>query len=479
MQAVVRYGLMILFAAVVFLLIRTRGESLVAPVSAAVATVEPAATHNVFLRVLMALSAIIALGQLLTRLLAYVSQPPVIGEVLAGIMLGPSLLGPDVSALILPTTAAAALGVIGQLGIVLYMFLVGLELNPALLRHRIHSTVATSHASILLPFLLGSLLALFLYPRLSTSDVPFTHFALFVGVAMSVTAFPVLARVLADHKLTRSNLGVVALSCAAVDDVTAWCLLAVVIGIANTDIGRGLLVAAGAVAFIALMFLVARPFFARIAGDREAEQPSKVVMTVMFLALLVSAMATEAIGIHAIFGAFLLGTVIPHDSVAARSIRGQAEGVVSILLLPAFFALTGMRTRIDLLSEPSQWVMCGLIILVATAGKFGGTLIAGRITGLRWRSATILGALMNSRGLMELVVLNVGLDFGIISPTVFTMMVLMALVTTALTCPVLRLLQVRDVDSTLLPEPPRNTAEPLQCVAAHPAGQSEEPTVPR
>lgn len=398
---------------------------------------------DVFLRVLVALTAIIVTGQALARLFIYLSQPPVIGEVVAGILLGPSLLGPGVSALILPPAVAPSLGIIARLGVMLYMFLVGLELNPALLKHRAHATLVISHASILVPFLLGALLALPLYPQMSNPEVPFTSFALFMGVAMSITAFPVLARILTDYRMTHTDLGVMALSCAAVDDVTAWCLLAFMVGVAKAQMGESLFVAVGALAFIAFMFLLVRPALARLTQPQEVEEPSRASVTLILVALLLSALIAEAIGIHAIFGAFLLGAIIPHDSVIARTLARQLERVVTILLLPAFFALTGMRTRITLLSEPIHWLICGFIILVATLGKFGGTFVAARLTGLGWRNAAILGMLMNTRGLMELIVLNVGLDLRVISPTLFTMMVLMALVTTALTSPALQLLKAQ------------------------------------
>jgi Kef-type K+ transport system membrane component KefB len=439
--AVAAYSAMVLFTVLGFLVIRSVGEGLVAPsLAAGEAPVGVSQGSDAFLRVLVALTAIIITGQLLGRVFAYLGQPPVVGEVVAGILLGPSFLGADVSALVLPPSVAPFLGVIAQLAVVLYMFLVGLELNPALLKHRAHATVATSHASILLPFLLGALLALPLYPRLSSDDVSFSSFALFMGVAMSITAFPVLARILSDYGLTHTKLGVVALSCAAVDDVTAWCLLAFVVGVVKAQVGHGLFVAAGALAYIAFMFLVARPLLGWLTRQ-EDRQPRNVV-ALIFVSLLLSALTAEAIGIHAIFGAFMLGAIIPHDSVAARTLTSQLEGVVTILLLPAFFAYTGMRTRIDLLGGPVEWLMCGLIILTATLGKFGGTLAAARLTGLSWRDSAILGTLMNTRGLMELIVLNVGLGLGVISPTLFAMMVLMALATTAMTSPVLRRLKV-------------------------------------
>lgn len=395
---------------------------------------------GVLLDVLMALTAVIVVGQLLARLFAYVGQPPVIGEVAAGILLGPSLLGPQISAWVLPPAAAPYLGVIAQFGVILYMFVVGLELDVEPIRHRIRAVVAVSTTSILVPFLLGVLLAFPLYPRLSTPDVPFNSFALFMGVALSITAFPVLARILGDRGMARTSLGVLALSSAAVNDVVAWCLLAGVVGIVRAEGGTGLAVVTGTAAYIALMFFAVRPLVGRMAPRFEAEDLPRGAVGLVFAALLLSALATEAIGIHAIFGAFLLGAVIPHDSTVARTVTRQLEQVVPVLLLPAFFAFVGMRTRIDLLSGVGAWLTCGLIVLVASVGKVGGTWVAARATGLGSRSAMALGILMNTRGLMELIVLNVALDLGVISPTLFAMMVVMALVTTLATAPALRFL---------------------------------------
>ena len=432
-----------------FFLIRARGETLTAPVpSVAAATADNAPTtikptNDALFHVLLALAAVVVTGRLLGTLFTRIGQPPVIGEVIAGIVLGPSLLGriaPEASAYLLPQSVAPYLGIIAQLGVILYMFTVGLELDTSHLRQRGHTALAISHASIIAPFLLGALLALGIYPTLSSRDVPFTVFALFLGVAMSITAFPVLARILTDRKMTQTPLGVVALTCAAIDDVTAWCLLALVVGVAQASIGSAVKVFALTLGYVALMFLVVRPVIARFAPRFENGPPSQTWMAAMFVGLLISALTTELIGIHAIFGAFLAGAVIPHDSLAARELIRKLEDIVATLLLPAFFAFTGMRTQIGLVSGFEQWLLCGLIITVATLGKFGGTLAAARLTGLGWRESSALGILMNTRGLMELIVLNVGLDLGVISPTVFAMMVLMALVTTLATTPILRLL---------------------------------------
>jgi Kef-type K+ transport system membrane component KefB len=437
---------MLLGGIAAFLLVRSYGEALTAPPPAATVAAEAASTPaapNAVFHVLFALAAVVIAGRLIGSLLRSIGQPPVIGEVLGGILLGPSLLGrlaPELSAYILPPSVAPFLNVVAQLGVILYMFLVGLELNGDLLRIRAHATVAISHASIILPFVLGSMLALQLYPRLSTSDVPFTSFALFMGVALSITAFPVLARILTDRGMSRTELGAVALTCAATDDVTAWCLLALAVGVAQARIEDALVVLLLTAAFIAVTFLAVGPAVGRWLSRSGDRQPTQTVLAVTVVGLLVAALTTEGIGIHAVFGAFLFGAVIPHDSQLARALTNKLEDLVTILLLPAFFAFTGMRTQIGLVSGVSEWMMCGLIILVATAGKFGGSLVAARLTGMSWHQAASLGILMNTRGLMELIVLNIGLDLRVISPKLFTMMVLMALATTIATTPVLQIL---------------------------------------
>jgi Kef-type K+ transport system membrane component KefB len=260
-----------------------------------------------------------------------------------------------------------------------------------------------------------------------------------MGVAMSITAFPVLARILTDRHMENTELGVISLSCAAVDDVTAWCLLAFVVGVAQSEVGGAVQTVLLAIGFIAIMLGIVRPLALRFLSNDSAHPPRRMAVWVL-VALLFSALTAEWIGIHAIFGAFLLGAIIPHDSDVARDFTNKLEDIVKILLLPAFFAYTGMKTEIGLVSGWQAWMFCAVIILVATLGKFGGTLVAAKFTGLGWRTSAALGILMNTRGLMELIVLNIGLELGVISPTLFAMMVIMALVTTITTTPVLRLL---------------------------------------
>ncbi|MFO0943080.1 MAG: cation:proton antiporter [Pirellulales bacterium] len=428
------------------MLIRSIGENhsgqLVSRATEKLADIPPAPSLHVLPHVLGSLLAVIIVGRGLGLCLAKVGQPRVIGEMLAGIVLGPSILGrisPDAMHVLVPVSILPLLGIISQLGIILYMFLVGLELNVGQLKAKAHASIAISHASILAPFLLGSGLAIWLHERLAPEGVPFTSFAMFMGVAMAITAFPVLARILADRGIDKTSLGAIAISCAAADDVTAWCLLAFVAGVSQSDLSGAIRTSILAFGYVAAVVLIARNFRGRFAT--LASNLSSTRLTVWILVtVLASTLITESIGIHAVFGAFLIGAIIPHDSFISKEFRTKLSDVVSILLLPAFFAVTGMRTEIGLLISPVDWLICFAIILVATIGKFGGTLVAARITGLDWKTSASLGALMNTRGLMELIVLNVGLELGVISPTLFTMMVIMALVTTLATTPALGLI---------------------------------------
>jgi Kef-type K+ transport system membrane component KefB len=390
---------------------------------------------------LLALAAVIIAGRVLGFVFRWIGQPPVIGEVVAGILLGPSLLGwlwPAAQGYILPPSVAPHLGMIAQVGVVLYMFCVGLELDQSHLRNRGAATVAISAASILLPFLAGMAITPLLHAALAPAGVRVSVFALFMGAAMSVTAFPVLARILSDRQLTKTPLGALSLTCAAVNDVAAWCLLAFAIGVAQSQIGDSIRVVSLAIGYIVFVLLVVRPAWHWLMKQPVMTTPGPARLAIVLVAVLLSALATELIGVHAIFGAFLLGAIIPHDSPIAKELANKLEDVVVVLLLPAFFAFTGMRTQIGLVSGLENWLWCGLIIAVATAGKFGGTLVAARLTGMNWRESSSLGILMNTRGLMELIVLNIGLDLGVISPTLFAMMVIMALVTTLATSPLLR-----------------------------------------
>jgi len=423
------------------LAIRTCGERLSAPPATAskIASTLRVSPDTLF-HVLLALVAVIVVARGTGMLLRRFGQPPVIGEILAGIMLGPSLLGriaPEASQFLFPPSTVPLIGIISQIGIILYMFLVGLRLDIGELRGRTRVSVAVSHASIVLPLLLGASLALWLYPRFSSSDVSFTSFALFIGVSMSVTAFPVLARILAERGMTNTPLGTIALACAAVDDVTSWCLLAFLVGTVRSDSGDVVVTIGLTAGFIAVMAFAVRPVARLLTTARdERGELTQGMFLIACVGLLISAVATERIGIHALFGAFLWGVLIPRDSALARDLIARLEDVVVVLLLPSFFAFTGMRTEIGLVGG-DQLIACGLIIAIASLGKFGGSALAARVTGLGGRESLALGILMNTRGLMELIVLNVGLELGVVSPTLFTLLVIMAVVTTVATGPIL------------------------------------------
>lgn len=399
--------------------------------------------HDPLTRLFAQIMAIVITARLLGVVARAIGQPIVIAEIVAGILLGPSLLGwvlPDTAGILFPPESLGALQLVSQLGLVLFMFLIGLELDPKLLSGRARSSVFISQAGIAVPFALGALLAVYTYPRWSEPSVSPTAYALFLGTAMSVTAFPVLARILSERRLLRSRVGAMTLACAAVDDVSAWCLLAFVVAVARA---KGLEAAATTtgltVVYIGLMFGVVRPLLHRMArrfGGSDGLGQGTVAL--VMLLLFASSWTTELIGIHALFGAFVLGAVLPKEGGLAHALAEKLEDLVLVVLLPLFFAYSGVRTQIGLLDSWEAWATCGLVIAVATVGKFGGCAAAARMTGLSWRESGALGILMNTRGLMELIVLNIGLDLGVITPTVFAMMVVMALVTTIMTSPVLQ-----------------------------------------
>jgi Kef-type K+ transport system membrane component KefB len=395
------------------------------------------------LQVIIILAAARGLGSLFSK----IGQPRVIGEMVAGILLGPSLLGllaPGVQASIFPVDSLGALRMLSQIGVILFMFVVGIELDIDHLRHKAHAAVLVSHASIIVPFFLGCALALVVYRSLAPAGSRFSAFALFIGVAMSITAFPVLARIIDERRLRRSHLGSTAIACAAVDDVTAWCLLAVVVALVRADgLGGAAWTILLTVLFIAAMLFVVRPRMARLVREEpDGQSGSMGLLAGIFVFIFVSALATEMIGIHALFGAFLAGVCMPPNSALRQFLRERLETFSSVLLLPLFFAFTGLRTEIGLLNDWPSWLACIGIIAVAIVGKLGGSMVAARFTGMSWGDSFALGALMNTRGLVELIVLNIGYDLKILSPRIFAMLVLMALVTTFMTGPLLHLRQV-------------------------------------
>ena len=404
----------------------------------------PEFEFNALVRLLLQMASIILVSRLIHLGLRRIGQPLVIAEVIGGILLGPSLLGlvwPEAMGALFPSSSMPALGLLSQVGLVLFMFLVGLELDPALLRGKTRSSVIISQTSIVFPFLLGLGAAFWLFRDYAPGGVAFLPFALFMGIAMSITAFPVLARILTESGLFTSKVGAIAIACAAVDDVAAWCLLALVVAISRAQgVASAFWTAGMALAYIAVMFLVVRPMLKRVVGKHAFAvgglTPTLSAMTLLLLIL--SATVTEIIGIHALFGAFLFGALFPKDGGLAEELIRKLETVAVVMLMPLFFAYSGLRTEIGLLGDPRDWLVAGGIVLLATIGKFGGALLASRFTGLSWRESSAVGVLMNTRGLMELIALNIGMDLGVISPTLFTMLVLMALVTTFATSPILR-----------------------------------------
>jgi len=396
---------------------------------------------------LVQIVVIVVAGRVSGRLLARFRQPRVIGEVMAGILLGPSFFGhfaPQTFAALFPAASIPTLQSLSQIGLILFMFLVGLEFAPGLIRERRAGIVAISHCSIIVPFLLGLALAPYLYARVSEPTVVFRGFALFLGTAMSITAFPVLARILEERNLLRTRMGNTAIACAAVDDVTAWCILAAVVMIVRAGDAMQLTVNIALVAvYVAVLIKGVRPLLKRVLDSEAARRTSgEAVLAGVLLVVLASAFVTEILGIHALFGAFIIGAIMPREAPLRESLVAQVRGLTSVLFLPLFFAVTGLRCNIGLLDGPALWLCCALVLAVAIAGKLGGAMISARFVGFSWREASVIGVLMNTRGLMEMVVLNIGLDIGVVSRSLFTMIVIMALVTTAMAAPLLdRLLE--------------------------------------
>lgn len=371
-----------------------------------------------------------------------IGQPSVIGEIVAGIFLGPSVVGmyfPEFSQMLFPTESLGNLQFLSQIGLILFMFVIGMELDLKVLKNRANDAVVISHASIVIPFALGMCLAYYVYHQFAPEGIEFLSFSLFLGISMSITAFPVLARIVQERGIHKTKLGSIVITCAAADDITAWCLLAAVIAIvkAGSFISSLYVIGAAVIYVICMLFLV-KPFLKRV-GDlySKSENISKPVVAIFFLTLIISSYSTEIIGIHALFGAFMTGAIMPDIHKFRNIFIEKVEDVSLILLLPLFFVFTGLRTQIGIINDPYLLKITGFIILVAVIGKFIGSALAARFVGQNWKDSLTIGALMNTRGLMELVVLNIGYDLGVLTSEIFTMMVIMALVTTFMTGPAL------------------------------------------
>lgn len=379
-------------------------------------------------------------------LFAKMQQPTVIGEIVAGIVLGPSVLGhllPSVSAFLFPLDSLQNINMLSQFGLILFMFAIGMELNITEVRQKLKETILISHTSTIFPFFLGMVTAYFLYNKYAYESTPFLSFALFVSIALSITAFPVLARIIQEKGLTKTHLGTISLASAANGDITAWCLLAVVVAIAQAGSMLSAIYNIGfSFIYLLLMFTVIRPFL-RMIGHiyHNKEVVDKGLVAFMFLLLIVSSYLTEILGLHALFGAFVAGVVMPDNIKFRKIMTEKVEDVSLALFLPLFFVSTGLRTEIGLLNSSELWYMCGIFILVAIIGKFGGSLVAARFVGETWKDSLYIGALMNTRGLMELVVLTIGYDMKILTPPIFVMLVLMTLVTTFMTTPLISFIQ--------------------------------------
>lgn len=371
-----------------------------------------------------------------------IGQPTVIGEIIAGIFLGPSLVGmyfPEYSALLFPVESLGNLQFLSQIGLILFMFVIGMELDLKVLKNKANDAVVISHASIVIPFALGIGLSYFIYNQFAPVGVEFLSFSLFMGIAMSITAFPVLARIVQERGIHKTKLGTIVITCAAADDITAWCILAAVIAIVKAgSFASSLYIIMLAAGYVVMMLFLVKPFLKKI-GDlySSSENLSKPVVAIFLLTLIISSYITEIIGIHALFGAFMAGAIMPDITKFRNIFIEKVEDVAVILLLPLFFVFTGLRTEIGLINDAYLWKVTAGIILVAVVGKFLGSALAARFVGQNWRDSLTIGALMNTRGLMELVVLNIGYELGVLSPKIFTMMVIMALVTTFMTGPAL------------------------------------------
>ncbi|MHC5354341.1 cation:proton antiporter [Myroides sp. LJL115] len=396
--------------------------------------------HHPLAILLLQIVIIVIVARIFGWLFNKIGQPTVIGEIIAGIALGPSLFGayfPEISALLFPLESLDNLQFFSQIGLILFMFVIGMELDLKVLKSKAHDAIVISHASIIVPFALGMILAYFIYTEYAPEGVAFLGFALFMGIAVSITAFPVLARIVQERGIHKTKFGTIALTAAAADDITAWCILAVVIAVVKAGSFESALYVVGlSVLYVIFMIKFVRPFLTKIGEINKYKTTlSKPVVAIFLLVLILSSYLTEIIGIHALFGAFMAGAIMPDNQRFRHIFVEKVEDVALVLFLPLFFVYTGLRTEIGLLNSMEMWEIAGVIILVAVVGKFLGSALAARYVGQTWKESLTIGALMNTRGLMELIALNIGYELGVLTPEVFAMMVIMALATTFMTGP--------------------------------------------
>jgi Kef-type K+ transport system membrane component KefB len=405
-------------------------------------------------QLILSIGTILLAARMFGWFFRHLGQPSVVGEMTAGIVLGPSLFGrffPSAFAYVFPVSSLPSLTVLSQLGLLLFMFVVGLEVDLNRVLKQRAAVVLISNVSIVLPLALGIGLAQVLYPQFAGEHVAFSAFALFVGTAMSVTAFPVLARILKERNLLGTSLGTMAISCAAIDDISAWLLLAVLTAMVRSGqswhhFAVTLLLL---VAFVVIVLLPIRRAATFLESRYQKSGAGMEFISSLVLFMLAASWTTERLGVHALFGAFMAGLVMPKNERLVEDVVDRIESLSLALLLPLFFALTGLRTRIDLLSNKPMWGYAAAIIGTAVVGKLAGAAFTAKATGMNWQDSFGLGVLMNTRGLVELVILNAGLDLGILSPALFTMMVLMALVTTFMTSPTLSWMKIHRPTSGL------------------------------
>ena len=392
-----------------------------------------------FLQLFVVITASYFVGWIFTRC----GQPAVVGEMMAGVLLGPSLFGwlaPHAFQFVFAASSLEPLRLLSQVGVCLFMFAVGMEMDWTDLRQKAATAILVSHASIAIPGLLGAGLAYLFYGRLAQPGASFVAFALFVAVSMSITAFPVLVRILQDRGILQTSLGQIATACAAIGDATAWGLLALLVAFArSTDFAAAALCLGFVLIFVAVMFFVVKPNLPDWLGKEaiESPKPAKSLLAIVMAIVLACAFCTQWLGIHALFGAFVAGLIMPTAGGFRAKLGVRLENISSVLLLPVFFVSSGLRTEIGLLHTRVDWLICLLVIALATIGKLGGSSLAARLTGMGWRQSLQLGTLMNTRGLMELIALNLGYELHILSQRVFSMLVIMALVTTVMTGPLL------------------------------------------
>lgn len=390
-------------------------------------------------------------------ILRKIGQPSVIAEIVAGLALGPSFLGyffPEASLFFFPKSSLGNLQIISQFGLIVFMFVVGMELDISILKEKIHSAVLISHTSIIIPFISGTVLAYFFFERYAPDNISFLAFGLFLGIAMSITAFPVLVRIIQEKNLMKTQVGIISITCAAIDDISAWTILAFILAIIQGGSPNiiGFILILGSIYVFSMVYFI-QPILEKISKFYVTKEIiSRGVLSALIILMLISSMISETLGIHALFGAFLAGVIMPTNTRIRGILTEKLEDFSAIFLLPLFFAFTGIRTKIQLLNQTDLYYDFFLVLFIASAGKIFGSLFSAKISGNSWRDSTIIGILMNTRGLMELVVLNIGYDMGILSDEIFTMFVLMALVTTFITSPIISLLTIKTKEERVTPK---------------------------